>query len=175
MTASEVKLVLAGLADPYRLMCELIYAGGLRMEECLSLRVMDLDFEQQTVTVRSGKGGKDRLTLPAHPARTRQGCGGPGGVRPNGRKEPRSSPVTQWEHPLPPRSWGSLGQAPVLAICFVHEARRRLEAAPGAGSSRAEQLFARVRGVRGEAYAEFAQPRLVAGRGHVTQVRLAAG
>ena len=58
-----MKLVLAGLPDPYRLMCELIYAGGLRMEECLSLRVMDLDFEQQTVTVRSGKGGKDRVTL----------------------------------------------------------------------------------------------------------------
>ena len=63
MTAQEVKLVLAGPADPYRLMCELIYAGGLRLEECLSLRVMDLDFEQQTLTVRSGKGGKDRVTL----------------------------------------------------------------------------------------------------------------
>ena len=44
-------------------MIQLIYGGGFRLEECLSLRVKDLDFENQFITVKSGKGDKDRITL----------------------------------------------------------------------------------------------------------------
>jgi integron integrase len=44
----------------------IIYASGLRLHECPSLRVRDLDFDRQIVTVRSGKGGKDRVTLFPH-------------------------------------------------------------------------------------------------------------
>jgi integrase len=42
---------------------ELLYGGGLRLQECLRLRVKDLDFERLQVTVREGKGDKDRVTL----------------------------------------------------------------------------------------------------------------
>lgn len=50
------------LPQPYRLMAGLIYGGGLRMQECLELRTKDVDFARQTVTVREGKGNKDRQT-----------------------------------------------------------------------------------------------------------------
>ena len=40
-----------------------LYGGGLRLMECLRLRVKDLDFERLQVTVREGKGDKDRITL----------------------------------------------------------------------------------------------------------------
>ncbi len=42
-------------------MAKLMYGGGLRLTECMRLRVMDLDFAKSQVYVR-GKGGKDRLT-----------------------------------------------------------------------------------------------------------------
>jgi integron integrase len=49
-----------------RLVCWLLYGAGLRLTECLSLRVKDLDFERQELTVHAGKGAKDRATpLPA--------------------------------------------------------------------------------------------------------------
>ena len=47
----------------YKTMTELIYGGGLRLAECLSLRIKDIDFERQCLTIRSGKGNKDRQTL----------------------------------------------------------------------------------------------------------------
>jgi len=47
----------------YRLMAELIYGSGMRLNECLNLRVKDLDFQSASILVRSGKGNKDRITL----------------------------------------------------------------------------------------------------------------
>jgi integron integrase len=44
-------------------MAQLLYGCGLRLTECLQLRVADIDFEMGEVTVRSGKGGKDRVTM----------------------------------------------------------------------------------------------------------------
>jgi integron integrase len=44
-------------------MARLLYGSGLRLMECLRLRVKDIDFEQRDITVRDGKGEKDRLTL----------------------------------------------------------------------------------------------------------------
>ena len=41
----------------------LLYGAGLRLQECLELRVKDLDFDQQQIVVRRGKGQKDRLTM----------------------------------------------------------------------------------------------------------------
>jgi len=63
LTHSEVKQVLAELDGHHRLMVELLYGSGVRLNELLNLRVKDLDFELMTITVRSGKGGKDRVTL----------------------------------------------------------------------------------------------------------------
>lgn len=45
------------------LIARLIYGCGIRVQECVSLRVHDLDFEQSTLTIRSGKGDKDRLSV----------------------------------------------------------------------------------------------------------------
>lgn len=47
----------------HRLMAMLIYGCGLRLQECLRLRVKDIDFEQNLVVVRSGKGDTDRRTV----------------------------------------------------------------------------------------------------------------
>jgi len=63
LSRDEVAALLAHLQQPYRLMASLMYGCGLRLEECLSLRVKDLNFENETIEVRSGKGGKDRLTV----------------------------------------------------------------------------------------------------------------
>ena len=63
LTHAEVTRILTGLNGSYRTMIELIYGSGLRQAELLSLRVKDLDFELSTITVRSGKGDKDRVTL----------------------------------------------------------------------------------------------------------------
>ena len=59
----EVRRVLAHVEGVPRLMAELIYGTGLRVQECVTLRVLDIDFEGQRIIVRSGKGGKDRVTL----------------------------------------------------------------------------------------------------------------
>ncbi len=45
------------------LACQIMYGSGLRLMECLRLRVQDLDFSQRTFRVRGGKGGKDRVTI----------------------------------------------------------------------------------------------------------------
>lgn len=58
----EVGRLLAAVAEDYRLMTKLLYGGGLRLMECLRLRVKDLDLERLTITVRGGKGDKDRTT-----------------------------------------------------------------------------------------------------------------
>ncbi|GAB5415595.1 MAG: integron integrase [Congregibacter sp.] len=63
LTHQEVLQILFKLGDKHRMMVELLYGSGLRLNELLSLRVKDIDFAFQTVTVRSGKGGKDRVTL----------------------------------------------------------------------------------------------------------------
>jgi len=63
LTEGEVKELVQLLPQPYRLMAMLIYGGGLRLSECLSLRVRDLDFENEQIHIRGGKGDKDRVTL----------------------------------------------------------------------------------------------------------------
>jgi integron integrase len=71
LSIEEVRAVLAQLCGTRRLMLELIYGGGLRLSELIMLRVKDLDFDAGTITVRSGKGDKDRVTLlprSLHPA-----------------------------------------------------------------------------------------------------------
>jgi len=63
MTKGEVKLVLMQLHGRDRLMVELIYGCGLRLNESLDLRICDLDFERNQIVVRNGKGGKDREVM----------------------------------------------------------------------------------------------------------------
>lgn len=63
MTRDEVKTVLAHLDKDKRLMAALMYGTGLRLLECLRLRVQDIDFARSEILVRDGKGAKDRITM----------------------------------------------------------------------------------------------------------------
>lgn len=63
LTREEVSSVLAHLSGVNWLMANLLYGAGLRLKECLRLRVKDLDFGYKQVIVRDGKGGKDRFTI----------------------------------------------------------------------------------------------------------------
>jgi integron integrase len=63
LTRDEVKAVLAQLDGDAWIMTSLMYGAGLRLMECLRLRVQDVDFARNEITVRNGKGGKDRVTM----------------------------------------------------------------------------------------------------------------
>lgn len=63
LTKEEVLAILNNMPEKQRLMAKVIYGGGLRLMECLRLRVKDLDFENSVIWVRSGKGDKDRYTI----------------------------------------------------------------------------------------------------------------
>jgi integron integrase len=63
LTMEEVQAVLARLEGRYRLMASLLYGSGLKLMECLRLRVKDLELTRRELIVRDGKGSKDRITL----------------------------------------------------------------------------------------------------------------
>lgn len=63
LTREEVRSVLAELEGDYALIGGLLYGAGLRLLECLRLRVKDLDPARHQITVREGKGDRDRATL----------------------------------------------------------------------------------------------------------------
>ena len=56
LTRAEVKAVLDQLEGPHQLVAGLMYGSGLRLTECLRLRVQDIDFGAAQITVRDGKG-----------------------------------------------------------------------------------------------------------------------
>ena len=60
LTKEEVQQVIAQLTGVHRLIVQLLYGSGLRLMECMRLRVKDLDFGQRQILVRDAKGGKDR-------------------------------------------------------------------------------------------------------------------
>ncbi|MDT8317171.1 MAG: tyrosine-type recombinase/integrase [bacterium] len=63
LTPMEVHDILDNLTGTTRLMAMLAYGCGLRLQECISLRIKDIDLERNTVIVRAGKGDKDRRTV----------------------------------------------------------------------------------------------------------------
>jgi integron integrase len=92
LNRQEVAALLARLSGPAHLMASLLYGSGLRLQECVRLRVKDVDFQRHQLLIRDGKGRKDRTvplpsacsnSLAAHLARVRQqhlddlrdGCG----------------------------------------------------------------------------------------------------
>ena len=62
LTREETARVIALMSGVHQLIVELLYGSGLRITECLRLRVQDVDLEMKALTVRSGKGDKDRIT-----------------------------------------------------------------------------------------------------------------
>ena len=62
LTKTEVRKVLSAMTGMNALMAKLLYGTGMRLMEVLRLRIKDVDFEMSQIIVRSGKGGKDRVT-----------------------------------------------------------------------------------------------------------------
>jgi len=66
LTRAEVQRVLANMTGTGRLIASIMYGGGLRVTECLQLRVKDVELERRELVIRDSKGQKDRVTvLPA--------------------------------------------------------------------------------------------------------------
>jgi integrase len=63
LSKTEVTQLLSNLKGIYHLVASIIYGGGLRLQECVNLRIKDIDLESNIVSVISGKGDKDRNTL----------------------------------------------------------------------------------------------------------------
>ena len=63
LSKEEVRAILSRLSGSHRLMAELLYGSGLRLMECVRLRVKDVDFAYGQIVVRDGKGAKDRVTM----------------------------------------------------------------------------------------------------------------
>jgi integron integrase len=63
LTQEQVQAVLSNLHGVVWIQASLLYGAGLRLMECARLRVKDIDFDRRRITVREGKGGKDRVTV----------------------------------------------------------------------------------------------------------------
>ncbi len=63
MSQDEVKVLFAHMFGTHALMAKLLYGSGLRLVECVRLRIKDIDFSRKRIHVVKGKGGKDRATI----------------------------------------------------------------------------------------------------------------
>jgi integron integrase len=63
LTRDQVRRVIGLMSGVPQLMAQLLYGSGLRLMECVRLRVQDIDFAQHHIMVRQGKGAQDRITL----------------------------------------------------------------------------------------------------------------
>ena len=118
LTREEVRILLAHTDGTYGLMARLLYGTGMRLMECVRLRVKDIELERREVLVRGGKGGKDRVTvlpgalvapLRERIARNRElfladrAAGLPGVELPDayGRKNPNAGKLWGWQWVFP--------------------------------------------------------------------------
>lgn len=63
LTRAEVRQVFAQMSGLHLLMAQLLYGTGMRLMECVRLRVKDVDFARREILIRDGKGEKDRVTM----------------------------------------------------------------------------------------------------------------
>jgi len=63
LSKTEALTVIQKMSGLYRLMAQIMYGSGLRLMECLRLRVKDIDFQNHQIIVHDGKGGDDRVTM----------------------------------------------------------------------------------------------------------------
>jgi len=63
LSQAEVENLLAAMSGIHALMARLLYGSGMRLMECVRLRVKDVDFDQGEILIRDGKGAKDRVTV----------------------------------------------------------------------------------------------------------------
>jgi integron integrase len=62
-TIDEANSVIKNLSGIHQVLAKLLYGAGLRLQECLQLRIKDLDFKYKQIYIRNGKGNKDRVTM----------------------------------------------------------------------------------------------------------------
>lgn len=154
LTPDEVRAVLRALHGMPRVISLLLYGSGLRLLECLDLRVKDMDFERGEIRLRRGKGNRDRITilpgaarplLERHLARVRErhredlraGAGHVALPDALERKIPRASHEWPWQYVFPA---GRLSTDPVSD----HRGRRHLHES---GVQRAVSAAARTAGI----------------------------
>ncbi|QTA83991.1 Integron integrase [Desulfonema limicola] len=121
MTKKEVKQVLSQMQGIHLLMAKVLYGGGLRLMECIRLRIHDLDFGQKQLYIRDAKGGKDRITLfpesvredmlkqvekvrKIHDADIKKGYGSVYLPEALARKYPNASYETGWQYVFPSKN-----------------------------------------------------------------------
>lgn len=121
LTQTEVQMVLGSMDGTHQLMAKLLYGCGLRLMECIRLRIQDVDFGQGRVFVRGGKGNKDRtVVLPEvvrpqladhiervmnlHHQDLREGFGEAYIPSSLARKFPNACRETGWQYVFPARS-----------------------------------------------------------------------
>jgi len=118
----EVERLLVGLTGTHALMAQLLYGTGMRLMECVRLRVKDVDFERGEILVRDGKGAKDRVTvlpasltplLQAHLARVRNLWERD---RATGRAGVYMPEALARKYPSAPREWGWFWVFPARAL-----------------------------------------------------------
>jgi integron integrase len=63
LSPEETFAIIQQTTGVYKIMLQLLYGSGLRLRECMQLRIKDIDFAQSQLIIRSGKGNKDRVTL----------------------------------------------------------------------------------------------------------------
>ncbi|MDZ7773196.1 MAG: integron integrase [Balneolaceae bacterium] len=131
LTREEVKLILCNLDGIPKLVAQLLYGSGLRISEALRLRVQDVDLSYRQITVRSGKGDRDRHTvLPAavvpalkqalarrkvlHDRDTRRGCGRVVLPKALARKYPGEDTRFRWQYLFPSRRVAKDAQTGIL-------------------------------------------------------------
>jgi integron integrase len=139
LTRDEVRRLLACMSNPSMLlMANLLYGCGLRLMECIRLRVLDVDFGYQHILVRNAKGGKDRIApLPKtlnealrlqihrvaelHQSDTANGLGGvylPDGLA---RKYPNAARELKWQYVFPSSKVSMDPRSGVVRRHHVHE------------------------------------------------------
>jgi integron integrase len=118
LTRDEVIRLLGQLEGTVSLFMRLLYGTGMRIMECSKLRVMDVDFKRNEITVRHGKGGKDRITMlpeslatplrehlirvkAIHQSELREGRGDVELPHALARKHPRAACQWPWQYVFP--------------------------------------------------------------------------
>lgn len=64
LTPRELRDLLLQTTGTMSLVCSLLYGSGMRLLECLRLRIKDIEFARREIVVRAGNGNKDRVTIP---------------------------------------------------------------------------------------------------------------
>ncbi|MDP9179273.1 MAG: integron integrase [Gemmatimonadota bacterium] len=138
LSSGEVRAILSRLRGVHRLCATLMYGSGLRVSECIALRVKDIDFDRNEITVRAGKGDKDRrvplprTAIPAlrvHLERVKAQfqrdlrCGMQGAALPGalGRKLPHANREWSWQYVFPAVRTYTEGETGIRRRHHIHD------------------------------------------------------